>query len=151
MYADPLNPDDSAIGNVIVYDGADLHSPDMDSIRGSVQGTCTVVSTIPSTYCSFFYEIFADGKPDIRFTAGGKVDNSKIGGSTLTISGGYNGLEDSSGIAILTPASLDWDTDPPRAVPDSHLFDGYLTKFQVQLNYDLLSSREETPWNAPDP
>mmetsp|Transcript_11157 Transcript_11157/g.26889 ORF Transcript_11157/g.26889 Transcript_11157/m.26889 type:complete len:274 (+) Transcript_11157:26-847(+) len=149
LYADASNPNDSAIGNVIFYDDADLHSVDMKSIRGRVQGTCTVVSTMQSEYCSFFYEIFADGKPDISFTAEGRVDNSNIEGSTLTISGGFNGLEDSSGIAILTPASLDLGTDPPRAVPDGHLFDGYLTQFQVQLNYDLASSRADEPANAP--
>jgi hypothetical protein len=149
LYADPSNPDDSAIGNVIIYDGADLRSVDMNSIRGRVQGTCTVVSTTPSEYCSFFYEIFADGTPDMSFTAEGRVDNSKVEGSTLTISGGFNGLENSSGIAILTPASLDLGTDPPRAVPDGNLFDGYLTQFQVQLNYDIASSRTDAPTNTP--
>lgn len=148
LYSDASNPEDSAIGNVIVYDGADLHSVDMESIRGRVQGTCTVVSSVPSAYCSFFYEIIVDGRPDMYFTAEGRVDNSKIEGSTLTISGGYNGLEDSSGIVILTPASLDWGSDPPRAVPDNNIFDGYLAKFQVQLNYDLFSSLEEIGTNG---
>ncbi|KAL3945691.1 MAG: hypothetical protein SGBAC_000259 [Bacillariaceae sp.] len=121
----------------------------MGSILGRLQGTCTVVSTTPSEYCSFVYEIFADGKPDIAFTVEGKVDNSKIEGSTLTISGGFNGLESSSGIAILTPASLDLGSDPPRAVPDGHFFDGYLAQFQVQLNYDMASSLANVAANAP--
>lgn len=148
LYADPSNPNDLAVGNVIVYRDADLHSADMESVRGRVQGTCTVVSAGPSSYCSFLYEIFSDGKPSISFTAEGRTDNSIVTGSTLLISGGVNGLEDSSGIAILTPASLDWDTTSPHPVPDINIFDGYLTEFQVVLNYDIASHLVDAAANA---
>jgi hypothetical protein len=92
-YTDAANPSDTAIGNVIFYNDADLYNAgDMGSVQGRVQGTCTLVSASPSYYCSFSYQIFNDDSTSVTFTAEGRVDNTDIKGSTLSISGGFNGL-----------------------------------------------------------
>jgi hypothetical protein len=150
LYKDPANPSDTAIGNVIFYNDADLfNAGDMGAVQGRVQGTCTLVSASPSHYCSFSYQIFNDDLTSVTFTAVGRVDNSDITGSTLSISGGFNGLEDASGIAVLTPAYLNESIKPPLAVPDGQIFDGYLVKFQVLLNYAVAAARTHAPSSAP--
>lgn len=150
LYKDPSNPSDTAIGNVVFYNDAELYNAgNMGAVQGRVQGTCTLVSASPSHYCSFSYQIFNDDFTSVSFTAEGRVDNADITGSILSISGGFNGLEDASGIAILTPAYLDKSIDPPLAVPDGQIFDGYLVKFQVLLNYAVAAARTHAPSAAP--
>jgi hypothetical protein len=145
-YTDAANPSDTAIGNVIFYNDADLYNAgDMGSVQGRVQGTCTLVSASPSYYCSFSYQIFNDDSTSVTFTAEGRVDNTDIKGSTLSISGGFNGLEDASGIAVLTPAKL----DESHAIPSGLIFDGYLVKFQLLLNYAVAAARTHAPSAAP--
>ena len=150
LYEDPANPSDTAIGNVISYNDADLYNAgDMGAVQGRVQGTCTLVSASPSYYCSFSYQIFNDDRTSVTFTAKGRVDNTDITGSTLSISGGFNGLDDSSGYAGLTPAYLDQSINPLLAVPDGGIFDGYLVTFQVLLNYAVAAAQTHAPSAAP--
>eukprot|EP00980_Cylindrotheca_fusiformis_P011411 scaffold2644_cov129-Cylindrotheca_fusiformis.AAC.1 len=151
VYTDPANPSDTATGNVIVYNNADLlNAGDMGTVQGSVQGTCTIVSTTSAShYCSLSYQIFDGDSASVSFAAEGRVNNNDITGSTLTISGGFNGIEKFAGTAVLTPAYLDESIDPPLAVPDGRVFDGYLIKFQVQSNYAVVSTRTRSPSPAP--
>jgi hypothetical protein len=139
-YVDPSNPSETEIGNIIIFNNADLHNAeDIGTPQGQVQGTCTRISTADEHYCTFAYEIFNDEGSTITFTADGRVDNSDTSGSIIPITGGFNGLEDASGTVILTPVMVDNSESPPEVTASDSVFDGYLAEFQVILNYGVAS------------